>query len=296
VKLHFLKNAFLCASFMAMNPGVLPAFLGPLVSVSAHAVELQGDPKKVPEELVGVGVKEHLGEVVELNAIEVIDSLAGEKKPLSAYFQSGKPVLLNLVYYECPMLCTMVLNGVSEGLKGLAWSVGKEFNVVTISINPNDTPAMARAKKENYLKDYAKSGHDLETARTGWSFLTAEESQVRKLASQLGFEYKYDEIQKQYAHSAVTFVLTPTGLISRYLYGITYEPKNLKLALLEASRGKIGSVFDRLLMFCYHYEPLARGYSLQAMKVMQLGAMFSMVLMGGYMMVFWTRQRKGRMK
>jgi protein SCO1/2 len=194
------------------------------------------------------------------------------------------------------MLCTMVLNGVNEGLKKLAWSVGKEFDVVTISINPNDTPAMARAKKENYLKDYAKAGHDLEQARAGWSFLTAEETQVRRLASELGFEYKYDEIQKQYAHSAVTFVLTPKGVVSRYLYGITYEPKNLKLALLEASQGKIGSVFDRLLMFCYHYEPLARGYSLQAMKVMQLGAMVSMAIMGGYLMVFWTRQRKGRIK
>lgn len=287
MKLHFFRNAILCASF---------AIMALAMGSGASAVELQADPKKVPEELAGVGVKEHLGDEVTLSGIEVIDSLAGEKKPLSAYFQSGKPVLLNLVYYECPMLCTMVLNGVNEGLKGLAWSVGKEFNVVTVSINPKDTPAMARAKKENYLKDYAKAGHDLEAARAGWSFLTAEEEQVRKLASQLGFEYKYDEIQKQYAHSAVTFVLTPSGLISRYLYGITYEPKNLKLALLEASRGKIGSVFDRLLMFCYHYEPLARGYSLQAMKVMQLGAMLSMVLMGGYLMVFWTRQRKGRMK
>jgi len=267
-----------------------------MYSPLASAVDLQADPKKVPEELAGVGVKEHLGGVISLTEIQVIDSQLGEKRALSSYFSSGKPVLVNLVYFECPMLCTMVLNGVNEGLKKLAWSVGKEFDVVTISINPNDTPAMARAKKENYLKDYAKAGHDLEQARSGWSFLTAEETQVRRLASELGFEYKYDEIQKQYAHSAVTFVLTPKGVVSRYLYGITYEPKNLKLALLEASQGKIGSVFDRLLMFCYHYEPLARGYSLQAMKVMQLGAMVTMAIMGGYLMVFWTRQRKGRIK
>ncbi len=296
MKPHFLLNAFFCASF-AFFPGVLASGPGRvLFSSDAHAVDLQADPKKVPEELAGVGVKEHLGDTLPLSTIEVIDSASGEKRALSTYFESGKPVLLNLVYYECPMLCTMVLNGVNEGLKKLAWSVGREFNVVTISINPNDTPAMAKAKKENYLKDYAKSGHDLELARAGWSFLTAEEVQVRGLASKLGFEYKYDEIQKQYAHSAVTFVLTSKGLISRYLYGITYEPKNLKLALLEASQGKIGSVFDRLLMFCYHYEPLARGYSLQAMKVMQLGAMLFMAMVSGYLLVFWTRQRKGRMK
>ena len=296
MKPHFLLNAFFCASF-AFFPGVLTSGTGAFLSShDAHAVDLQADPKKVPEELAGVGVKEHLGDTLPLSTIEVIDSTSGEKRALSTYFETGKPVLLNLVYYECPMLCTMVLNGVNEGLKKLAWSVGREFNVVTISINPNDTPAMARAKKENYLKDYAKAGHDLEAARTGWSFLTAEEAQVRGLASKLGFEYKYDEIQKQYAHSAVTFVLTSKGLISRYLYGITYEPKNLKLSLLEASQGKIGSVFDRLLMFCYHYEPLARGYSLQAMKVMQLGAMLFMAMVSGYLLVFWTRQRKGRMK
>ncbi len=296
MKLHFIRNAFFCASFALLSGEAVPGKSGAFFASSALAVELQGDPKKVPEELVGVGVKEHLGDLLPLSTIEVIDSTAGEKRPLSSYFEKGKPVLLNLVYYECPMLCTMVLNGVNEGLKKLAWSVGREFNVVTISINPNDTPAMAKAKKENYLKDYAKAGHDLELAREGWSFLTAEEAQVRNLASRLGFEYKYDEIQKQYAHSAVTFVLTSNGMISRYLYGITYEPKNVKLALLEASQGKIGSVFDRLLMFCYHYEPLARGYSLQAMKVMQLGAMAFMAMMSGYLMVFWTRQRKGRKK
>jgi protein SCO1/2 len=296
VKPHFFKNAFFCATF-----AMFAAVVGGLDGYSrffpdARAVELMADPKKAPEELAGVGVKEHLGDTLPLSSIEVIDSLNGEKRLLSSYFQTGKPVVMNLVYYECPMLCTMVLNGVNEGLKKLGWSVGREFNVVTISINPNDTPAMARAKKENYLKDYAKSGHNIELAREGWSFLTAREDQVRNLASRLGFEYKYDEIQKQYAHSAVTFVLTPSGVISRYLYGIVYEPKNLKLGLLEASQGKIGSVFDRLLMFCYHYEPLARGYSLQAMKVMQLGAMAFMAMMCGYLMVFWTRQRKGKLK
>jgi protein SCO1/2 len=297
VKAHFSKNAFLAVVIAQVfsSVGFCRAFAAESASVKPQAV-VMGNPTKTPEELKGVGVREHLGEPLSLSEIALIDPETQQKRPLSTWFQNGKPVLLNLVYFECPMLCTMVLNGVNEGMKKLTWSVGEQFNVVTISINPNDTPSMALAKKQNYLNDYLKVGHDAEKARLGWAFLTAEEAQVRKLASQLGFEYKYDEIQKQYAHSAVTFVLTPEGKISRYLYGITYAAKDLKLALLEASQGKIGSVFDRLLLFCYHYEPLSRGYSLQAMKVMQLGAMGMVAFLGGYLMVFWSRQRKGNAK
>jgi protein SCO1/2 len=310
VKSHFVKNAFWFAhvffSVLVISSGGLARAENTssmaaspreqVASAPKVQVELKADPKKVPDELDGVGVKEHLGGRVSLEEIFLIDAESGQKKLLKDYFVSGKPTLINLVYFECPMLCTMVLNGVNEGLKKLAWSVGKEFNVLTVSINPNDTSAMARAKKENYLKDYVKEGHDPQLAHSGWSFATADENQVRKLAAELGFEYKYDQIQKQYAHPAVTFMLTPKGVVSRYLYGITYDPRNLKLALLEASQGKIGSVFDRLLMFCYHYEPLARGYSIQAMKVMQLGAVAIIALLGGYLVVFWTRQRKGKTK
>jgi protein SCO1/2 len=264
--------------------------------VRAEQAVVMGNPAKTPEERKDVGVREHLGENLRLDEIEVIDSETRQKRPLSFWFTSKKPVVLNLVYYECPMLCTMVLNGVNEGMKKLAWSVGEQFNVVTVSINPKDTPEMALAKKQNYLKEYLKVPHDTERARQGWAFLTAEEAMIKKLAAGLGFEYKYDEVSKEFAHPAVTFILTPEGKISRYLYGITYDPKNLKLALLEASQGRIGTVFDRLLLFCYHYEPLSRGYSLQAMKVMQLGAMGMVAFLGGYLVVFWSRQRKGKAK
>jgi protein SCO1/2 len=304
VKLHFVENAFFYLSVGwfgacvgASTPfSVAEASTGP-ARESSSQVELKGDPSKVPSELEGVGVRERLGSQLSLDSIQLIDSSTGQKRTLRSYFSSGKPVLLTLAYYECPMLCTLVLNGLNEGLKKMAWSLGKEFEVLTVSIEPNDTPDLAEAKKDVYLKEYLKEGkRDPDLSRAGWSFATAEESQVRKLADELGFLYKYDTVQKEYAHSAVTFVLTPGGVVSRNLYGITYEPKNLKLALLEASQGKVGNVFDRLLMFCYHYEPLARGYSLQAMKVMQLGAMGIIALLGGYLGVFWARQRKGRMK
>ena len=290
----------LCLGLMVQGHVSL-ASTAPSSVAPIEQVELKADPKKVPDELDGVGIKEHLGQKLELSSLEFIDANDGQKHKLQDYFESGKPTLINLVYFECPMLCTMVLNGVKDGLKNLAWSVGKEFNVLTISINPKDTTDMAMFKRQNYLKSYLEPGelkfnHDEMLASRGWHFLTGTEDQIKKIAEQLGFEYKYDSIQKQYAHPAVTFVLTPEGAVSRYLYGITYQPKDLKLALLEASRGKIGSVFDRLLMFCYHYEPSSRGYTLQAVRVMQAGGVAMLALLGGYLTVFWTRQRKGKTK
>ena len=287
MKLHFGKNAFFI--FFALTVAA--------VNAAADPVVLQGDPKKVPAELEGVGVTEHLGEKVNLSGVEFVDSADGKTKKLSEFFSAGKPVLLNLAYYECPMLCTLVLNGLTEGMKGLGWTIGKEFQVVTVSINPKEESKMALAKKDSHLEEYFDgSKRDQDAAKAGWHFLTGTEDQIKKLSDQVGFNFKYDSVQKQYAHPAVTFVLTPEGTISRYLYGVTYRPRDLKLALLEASQGKIGNVFDRLLMFCYHYEPSARGYSLQAFRVMQLGAAFTALLLGSYLGIFWTRQRKGKTK
>lgn len=274
-------------------------------SSASFAVELKGDPNKVPPELEGVGVTEHLGEKLDLDQMTFIDSQDGKSHTLKELTNNGKPTLLNLVYFECPMLCTMVLNGVTDGLKKLDWSVGKEFNMLTISIDPKDTPDLGEAKRDVYLKHYFESENGIKRdealVASGWKFMTGSEAQIKKLAAALGFQYKYDEVQQQYAHSAVTFVLTPEGMISRYLYGIQYQPRDLRLALLEASRGKIGSVFDRILMFCYHYEPSARGYALQAVRVMQLAALATMAVLFGYLTVFWTRhfsqrQRKGKLK
>ncbi len=269
-----------------------------MAASSSHcfSVELKADPKKVPYELQNVGVKEHLGEKIDLDLL-FTDSSDHQKHSLREYVQNGKPTLLNLVYYECPMLCTMVLNGVSDGMKGMDWSVGNQFNVITISINPKDDSDSAEQKRNAYLQNYVKAAtgsvsHSLEQARSGWHFFTSDEATVKKLADQLGFEYQYDKEQQQYAHAAVTFVLTSEGMISRNLYGIQYRPRDLRLALLEASRGKVGNVFDRLLMFCYHYEPGARGYSLKAVRVMQLAAVATIALLGGYIAVFWLRQNR----
>jgi protein SCO1/2 len=262
----------------------------------AVQANLKADPNKVSNELDGVGIEEHLGQTLDLAHLTFTDSGDGKAHTLNEYFQTGKPTIVNLVYFECPMLCTLVLNGIKDGMKDLSWSIGKQYNVLTISINPNDTPALAQVKRDNYIKSYLEKGHDAADANSGWHFLTGKEDQIKKLASGLGFEYKYDTIQKQYAHPAVTFILTPTGEISRYLYGITYQPKDLRLALLEASQGKVGNVFDRFLMFCYHYEPSSRGYALKAVRVMQAAGAAMIAIFGGFLALFWIRQRKGRIK
>jgi protein SCO1/2 len=264
---------------------------------AGSGVELKGDPKKVPAELVDVGVKEHLGSMVDLS-LQFVSGEDGKTYPLSRFMDPSKPTLMNLVYFECPMLCTMVLNGVVEGMKGLDWTLGENYNMITLSIDPTETPEDAQAKKKAYFDHYVqgrtqiKTEQDRARALAHWNFLTGDEATIKKVADQLGFLYKYDEKQQEYAHPAVTFVLTPQGAISRYLYGVTYRPRDLRLALLEASQGKIGNVFDRLLMFCYHYDPLARGYSVQVFRVMQAGAAATIGLLGGWLLIFWTRQRK----
>ncbi len=282
-------------------------FLSLLVAISMMAagsfadagIELKANPQKAPVELQNVGLKEHLGSKIDLE-LQFTDSKDHQKHALKEYFQNGKPTILNLVYYECPMLCTMVLNGVTHGLKKLDWSIGDQFNVLTISINPKEDSETAEEKRMAYLRDYvgkdeSDNKRSFEKAQLGWHFFTSDEPTVKSLANQLGFEYEYDKVQQQYAHAAVTYVLTPEGVISRNLYGITYQPRDLKLSLLEASRGKVGNVFDRLLMFCYHYEPGSRGYALQAIRVMQLAALGTVAALAGYLSYFWMRQSRKRL-
>jgi len=158
--------------------------------------------------------------------------------------------MLMLVYYNCPMLCTMVLNGVVNGMQPIDWLPGKEFQIVTISIDPRDTPKLASDKKHRYVQSY---GRDFDPS--GWAFLTGDSATVKKLAEAIGFSYYYDEKQDIFAHPAVVTLLTPEGVISRYLYGVEFKPNDLRLGLLEASRGKIGTTMERILLYCYQYDP-----------------------------------------
>jgi protein SCO1/2 len=240
-----------------------------------------------PKDLQNIDVVEHLGQKIPLDLKFTDDQ--GKAVKLADYFNHGRPVILNLVYYDCPMLCNLVLNGITEGVRQLPWTPGKEFQMVTISFNPRETYPLAAAKKANYLTDLGKPG-----AEAGWSFLVGEESQSKALAEAIGFKYFWDSTHQQYAHPAATYILTEDGTISRYLYGIEYSETNLRLSLLEASKGKVGSTIDKFILYCYHYDPSAKGYVVFAGNLMRIGGALTAILIGAFLAVLWRRERSAR--
>ena len=240
----------------------------------------------VPAQLKEVGITEHLGDLVSIQSLQFKNE-KGEDVKLADYFHKGRPVVLNLVYFECPSLCSLVLNGFVKTLKALEWTPGKEFDVVTLSIDPREGSALAASKKEAYLQVYGRP-----EAASGWHFLTGKEADIKKLAAEVGFGYKFVPEEQQFAHSAALFALTPEGKVSRYLYGIDFAARDMKLALLEASNGKVGTIVDRFLLFCYRYDSVTHKYSVYLAKLMQAGCAGTVVVFGGYLGVFWNRQRR----
>jgi protein SCO1/2 len=263
---------------------VAPVWLFALCFTALGALPALG--ANVPDELQGIGVTEHLGDQVAVAGARFKDE-TGRDVSLADFFHAGRPVVLSLVYYGCPNLCTFQLNGMVEALKKLAWTPGKEFELVNVSIDPREKPELAAAKKAAYLAEYGRP-----EAASGWHFLTGTEEQVRKLAAQVGFGYRFVKEENQFAHAAAAYVLTPDGKISRYLYGITYPIQDLRLSLVEASSGKVGTVVDRLLLFCYRYDPHTRRYSLYLERVMQAGCGGTVIAFGGYLSLFWRRERR----
>jgi protein SCO1/2 len=199
---------------------------------------------------------------------------AGQTVYLNDYF-GEKPVILVMAYYECPMLCTLVLNGVLNGFDKLDFNVGNEFNVITVSIDPNETPAMATAKKETYIRAY-----DRAEAAAGWHFLTGDQTAIEQLTEAIGFHYVYDPDQEEYAHPTGLVVLTPQGRISRYLYGIEFSPTDLRLGLVEASANKIGSPIDQVLLMCYHYDPDTGQYTPAIMNIIRVAGIATTLIIG----------------
>ena len=247
---------------------------------------LEDSKTPMPREMTGVGVDEKLGANIDLN-LEFV-SEGGKLRRLSEFFASGRPVILNLVYYKCPMLCNLTLNAQVSVLRELAWTPGKEFDVVTISIDPTETIEMAQDKKAAYLSNFDKP------LGAGWHFLVDYNGNVKKLAAQVGFRYNYDPNQKQYAHSAAIMVLTPNGMVSRYLYGIKFRERDLRLALTEAAADKFGLSFEKLLLMCYHYDPSAKSYVLFATNVMRLGGLLVVLILGFVLFRFWRQELLAR--
>lgn len=261
------------------------------IIVSCAIVILLGLPvlaqrtEPLPQDLEEIGVTQNLDAALSLD-LEFVDD-EGRRVKLGEYFDSERPVLLSLVYYECPMLCSLVLDGMVRVMEDMDWVPGDQFDVVTISIDPEETTELARQKKKNYLRSYGKP-----EAAAGWHFLTGQEDAIRSVAGTVGFRYRYLEENGEYAHPAVLFVLTPEGRVSRYLFGVQHDPQTLRLSLVEASEGGIGTPVDKFLLYCYRYDPTEGRYAPVAMQLMRVGGGATILLLGGVMLTFWLREAR----
>jgi protein SCO1/2 len=257
--------------------------LAPAASWGA-AARASADP--TPAVLRGVGLEQRLGREVPGDLV-FRDESGGTVR--LAELLGHRPVILTLNYYRCPMLCTMELNGLVASLRTLALEPGKDFRLVTVSIDPRETPDLAAAKKAIYVRSYGRPG-----AAEGWRFLTGEEPAIRRLSESVGYRYAYDETSGQFAHAAGILILTPAGRISRVFYGIDFPPRDLRLALVESSEGRIGRLSDRLLLFCYHYDPVTGRYGFAALAAMRVAGALTALGAGSVILLMLRRERRRR--
>jgi protein SCO1/2 len=267
----------------AMLTSLAAAVAALLALAPGAAAQLASDPMQSagvrPELLKQVGIDQKLNQTIPLNLAFRDEN--GQTVRLAQFF-GQKPVILTLVYYNCPMLCTQVLNGVESGLKELQTDIGTQFEVVTVSIDPTESHVLAKVKQEMYVGMYGRPG-----AGQGWHFLTGDEPQIKQLADAVGFRYAYDPDTKQFAHASAIMLLTPEGKISRYFYGIQYRSRDLRLGLVEASEGKIGTPVDQVLLFCYHYDPATGKYGLLISRVIQAGGALTVLVLGIAMLILF---------
>jgi protein SCO1/2 len=236
-----------------------------------------------PPNLQNVGIEQHLDGQVPADLAFVDDT--GRAVKLGDYF-GKKPLILNLVYYNCTMLCGEALSGLTGSMKMVKFDVGNEFEVITVSFNPQETPAIAAAKKQDYLKRYGRAG-----AGAGWHFLTGSAESINALTKAVGFQYQYDAKSSQYAHATAIMVLTPQGRISRYFYGVDFPPKDLRMGLVEASQGKIGNAVDAVLLYCYHYDPATGKYGAIVNNILKLGAGLTILILGGLLLILFRMEK-----
>ena len=237
-----------------------------------------------PALLSKVGIDQDLNQQIPLDLAFKDEN--GRAVKLSDYFGS-KPVVLSLVYYECPMLCTETLNGMVSAFKVLKFTPGKEFNVLTVSFDAKETPALAAEKKANYLRMYGRPG-----AENGWHFLTGSQASIDALTKAVGFHYAWDQKTQQFAHATAIMLLTPQGKIAQYYYGVEYSPRDLRLGIVQASNGKTGTVVDQVLLYCFHYDPRSGKYGAVITRVLQVAGVVTIVFLGGFMFLMFRLEPK----
>lgn len=238
-----------------------------------------------------VGIDQRLNQQIPLDLTFLDEN--GQPVQLKKYFGS-KPVILALVYFQCPMLCSQVLNGIAGALNGIVrFDIGRDFNVVTVSFDPRDTPEAAADNKKRYLARYRRPG-----ASEGWHFLTGKKDQIQQLATAVGFRYAWDPAIKQFAHTSGIMLVTPDGRMAQYYYGIEYPPRDIQRGLIEASQGRIGNVVDKIELYCYHYDPAKGRYGAVIFNILRISALATMLVLGGFMVLMFRRDasaaRQGR--
>jgi protein SCO1 len=237
---------------------------------------------QLPDGLQGVGIDQKLDRRIPLEA--KFKDEYGQEVALSKYFESKKPVVLALVYYRCPMLCTQILSGLESSLKVVSFNPGRDFEVVSVSFDPKDTTETAAGKKQSVMKRYGRPN-----TANGWHFLTGDEANIKALTDAVGYHYRYDPKTDQFAHASGIMIVTPDGRLSRYFYGVEYSPRDMRLGLVEASQNKIGSPVDALLLFCFHYDPATGKYGAVAMNMIRFaGAAFALI--GGTFLLIMFRR------
>jgi protein SCO1/2 len=240
---------------------------------------------EIPDELVGVGIEEKLGQKIDLNLMVTDEN--NKTVPLSSFFKPHHPVILSPVYFSCPGLCNFHLNGLTETLKSLDWSPGNQFEIVAFSFDAKEKSDVALKKKENYLKVYDRSGTE-----SGWHFVTADQETITKLTQQVGFKFKWNEKVNEWSHASAAIVTSDNGTISRYLHGIQFEARDIKLALNEASNGKVGNIVDSVMLYCFKYDRHQSKYGLQVYRVMQLGGALTIAILAMWLIPVMIRAKR----
>ena len=238
---------------------------------------------RLPAQLVGVGIEEHLGRSIDLDL--TFNDENGRAVKLREFFNQGRPVVLNLIYYNCPQLCTLILNRQVEIMRQMPWTPGNQYEIVSISIDPRETPEIAGRKKATYLASYGKPA-------PGWHFLTDRDGNAKRLAELMGYHYRWDPRIQQYAHLAAIMILTPEGKVARYLYGINYRALDLRFGLTEAAENRSTLSIEKVLLFCYHYDPVENKYVLFATNFMKAGGVLTILILGAFMYRMFRSERR----
>ncbi len=277
-----MKSGFIVAAILILATSLLAQGRGPM---SGGIISPPANVR--PPGLQFVGVEQHLNAEVPAD-LQFKDELGNPVK-FGAYFGHGRPVILNLGYYQCPMLCGELLQGLVGSMKALTFNLGKDFDVVTVSFDPHETVEMAAEKKRDMMKRYGRPNSE-----NGWHFLTGEASQIDALTKAVGFQYQFDPNTQQYAHATTIVVLTPDRRIAEYFYGVEFSPKDLRLGLVQASQGKIGNIADTVLLYCYHYDPRTGKYGAIISNILKLAGLATMLILGTFMIVMFRAEKRSR--